>query len=179
MSSFSKKPVAVLEGVTVTMKDDELTVKGAQGTQTVKRLPYINITEEEGGFLIRAKGNHRQAKMNEGTMWSLLRNAIQGVAQGYAKTLEIEGIGFKAAVEGSTLVLNLGFSHPIKMQIPEGINVTVEKKYIKVSGINKEQVGQFAAEVRALKKPEPYKGKGIKYEGEIIRRKAGKKAAAA
>jgi len=98
---------------------------------------------------------------------------------GFTKTLAVEGIGFKAVVEGQTLVLNIGFSHPVKVTIPEGLNVTVEKKYIKVSGISKDGVGRFAAEVRALKKPEPYKGKGIRYEGEIVRIKAGKKAATA
>ena len=179
MSALSKKPVALKEGVTVTIAEDELVVKGAQGVNTVKRLPYVTITEDEGGYLIRAKGHHRQAKMNEGTTWSLLRNAIEGVSVGFTKTLAVEGIGFKAVVEGQTLVLNIGFSHPVKVTIPEGLNVTVEKKYIKVSGISKDGVGRFAAEVRALKKPEPYKGKGIRYEGEIVRIKAGKKAATA
>jgi len=179
MSTFSKKPIVAKEGVNVALDDFEVTVKGPGGEQVVKRLPYIDITQSDEGFLVRAKANHRQAKMNEGTMFSLIRNAIDGVTEGFTKTLEVEGIGFKAAVEGNVLVLNLGFSHPIRKEIPAGVNVTVEKKFIKVSGINKDAVGRFAAEVRSLKKPEPYKGKGIKYQGEIIRRKAGKKAAAA
>ena len=120
-----------------------------------------------------------QAKALWGLFRALIANMVEGVTNGFKKELEIQGVGYKASVEGQDIVLNMGFSHPVKLGIPEGIQVSVEKNIIIVSGINKELVGQFAANIRKVKKPEPYKGKGIRYVGEIVRRKAGKKAAGA
>ncbi|MBI4094321.1 MAG: 50S ribosomal protein L6, partial [Candidatus Liptonbacteria bacterium] len=114
---------------------------------------------------------------NEGTMWALIRNALVGVTKGYMKRLVIEGVGYRAVAEGRKLTLTLGYSHPVYVEPPKGVDITVEKNVVTVSGIDKEKVGQVAAEIRSEREPEPYKGKGIRYEEEVVRRKAGKKAA--
>jgi large subunit ribosomal protein L6 len=131
--------------------------------------------EPEAVWVKAAEGKPIDA--NLGTMWANLRNAIQGVTEGFIKVLEIEGVGYKAVAEGKTLVLSLGYSHPIRFELPEGITAVVDKNTVTISGNDKQMVGQVAAEIRAYRKPEPYKGKGIHYKGEVIRRKVGKKAA--
>lgn len=179
MSKIGSKPVAIPEGVTVDFKDGVFTVKGKLGTLTVPQLEFVNseIKDKEVHFTITS--TKKQARANWGTMGANLKNAIVGVTEGFTKSLEIQGIGFKAAMEGNNLSLNVGFSHPVKYVTPEGIKIVVEKAFVRISGSDKQLVGQVAAEIRKIKKPEPYQGKGIRYVGEQVRRKAGKKVAGA
>jgi large subunit ribosomal protein L6 len=165
--------------LTVTAAGASVGIKGPKGEMAVALLPHVAVKVEADGVRVTGEGTTKQAIANTGTMWSLLKNAIQGTGEGFAKVLEIEGVGYKAALEGKTLVLSLGFSQPVRFDPPEGVAIAVDKNVITVSGMNKEQVGQAAAEIRAFRKPEPYKGKGIHYRGEFIRRKVGKKAATA
>jgi large subunit ribosomal protein L6 len=167
MSKLVKKPVMIPSGVTVTHNGNLLTVKGPKGELKVKLA---------GGVTIKIDGANLW--VSTGTEWSLARNAIEGVTEGFVKVLEIEGVGYRAAVEGKELVLHLGYALPVRVKMLDGVTVLVEKSTMKVSGISKELVGRMAAEIRALKKPEPYKGKGIRYQGEVVRRKVGKKAGA-
>jgi len=164
------------EGVSVSVEGLHINIKGPKGTERLPILPYTEVSVSEGGVMVKTEKTMKQARANWGTMWSLIRNAIQGVAHGFSKILELEGVGYRATLDGKTLVLNLGFVNPVKMIPPEGVAIVVEKNTITVSGTSKELVGRIAAEIRAEKKPEPYKGKGIHYRGEVIRRKAGKKA---
>jgi large subunit ribosomal protein L6 len=168
MSRLFKKPIDIIPGVTVAESHGILTVKGAKGEQKVMLAENTKIKVEGDKLWVEGSG----------TSWSLAKNAIRGVAEGFLKVLEIEGVGYRAAVEGKELVLHLGYAQPVRVKIPEGITVAVEKSAIKVSGVSKDLVGRTAATIRALKKPEPYKGKGIHYQGEVIRRKVGKKAGA-
>lgn len=167
-SRLVKKSIAITKGVTITISNGSLTVKGPKGELRVKLAPGVNT---------RMEGEHLW--VDAGTEWSLVKNAIQGVTEGFTKILEIEGVGYRAVLEGKELVLYLGYAVPVRVKIPEGAMVAIEKNTIKVSGIDKELVGRFTSEIRGLKKPEPYKGKGIHYQGEVIRRKVGKKAATA
>ena len=177
MSRLIKKHIVVPAGATVTETGDLFVVKGPKGELTMKRVPGITVSIEEGKAWVK-EGEGLTNKAMLGTFWSLLTNAITGVTEGFTKNLEIEGVGYRAALEGKELVLFLGYALPVRMPVPEGITVAVEKNLIKVSGIDKDAVGRAAAEIRAEKKPEPYKGKGIHYVGEVIRRKVGKKAGA-
>ena len=183
MSKIGKKPIAIPSGITVEQKDGALHVKGKQGELTIPVLPYclIETQESEGSKFVAVRISHtnRQARANWGTMASLTKNALVGVHDGFKKQLQLEGIGYRANLEGATLVLSLGFSHPIKYTPPAGILLKVEKNIITITGIDKAVVGETAAVIRKFKKPEPYQGKGIRYVGEVVRRKAGKKAAAA
>ncbi|MEK7193725.1 MAG: 50S ribosomal protein L6 [Patescibacteria group bacterium] len=179
MSRLIKKSIIIPQSVTVSSDERILTAVGSKGEKKVPILPYLKVVIEGGQITVTSSENHKQARSNQGTMWALIRNAIQGVAEGFVKILEIHGVGYRAAIEGKTLVLNLGFVNPIRYDSPQGVTVVVEKNLIIVSGVDKEAVGQTAAEIRAFKKPEPYKGKGIRYKGEVVRRKAGKKAATA
>ncbi|MGB7957669.1 MAG: 50S ribosomal protein L6 [Minisyncoccia bacterium] len=176
MSRLIKKPIALPEGVTIAEHDEILTVKGPKGELTVKIVPGVVVSSKDGGVWI-AEGKNLANSAMLGTTWALIRNAIEGVTKGFAKKLEIEGVGYRAAIEGKDIVLFLGYAQPVRVPVPDGIMVAVEKNTaILISGMSKEDVGQIAAKIRALKKPEPYKGKGIHYEGEVIRRKVGKKA---
>lgn len=177
MSKVGKKPIIIPDNVDVKINNGFLEFKGNKGTYNLAILPFIKIEIKDKMILFAPENNSRQARANWGTMRALTNNAIIGVTQGFEKNLEIEGIGYRANMEGNTLVLNIGYSHPVRFTPPEGVKISVEKNIIKVSGIDKFLVGKTAAEIRALKKPEPYKGKGIRYQGEIIRRKAGKKMA--
>lgn len=165
MSRLIKKSIVVPEGVSASVASGAFTVKGPKGELSVPL---------RGGELSVADG---KISAGSGTLWALARNAVAGVTEGFVKNLEIEGVGYRAVLEGKELVLHLGYALPVRMKLPEGISVAVEKNMVKVSGIDKDLVGRAAAEIRAMKKPEPYKGKGIRYQGEVIRRKAGKKAA--
>ena len=176
MSRLAKKPIPINPGITVTKDADFLLFKGPKGEKKVKILPYIDIEIADNSLKVNSSKTVKQARANLGTMWSLIKNALIGVAESFSKVLEIEGIGFRASLEGTTLVLALGFVNPVKFNPPSGISIKVEKNQITISGVDKEVVGQVAAQIRAFKKPEPYKGKGIHYQGEVIRRKAGKKA---
>lgn len=178
MSKIGKKIINIPVGVEVQINANELTAKGPKGELKLNIFPdfQTELTDKELKILPPVKTN-KQTSALWGTLRALINNMIVGVSQGYERKLEIEGIGFKAVVEGENLVLNLGFSHPVKFPIPQGLKITVVKNLITINGIDKNLVGRTAAEIRSLKKPEPYKGKGIHYLGEVIRRKAGKKAA--
>lgn len=178
MSRLGKKPINVPQGVTVSVSDGSVVVKGKNGELTKPVRPLVSIRVDGNQVHLEPVAKTRLARALWGTYSSHIENMIQGVEQLYKKELILEGVGYKVAVAGTKLTLNIGFSHPVVVEIPKGVSVAVEKNVIIVSGANKEEVGQFAANVRALKKPEPYKGKGIRYSGEVIRRKQGKKAAA-
>ncbi len=179
MSKLAKKPIVIPEGVEVKEAAGTLQVKGKQGALELKLPPFIFAELRDKEALLKPSASHKQALANWGTAAALLKNAIQGVAGGFSKSLEIEGVGFRATMEGNSLVLNVGFTHPAKFTPPAGIKIAVEKGTITVSGIDKNLVGLAAAKIRKIKKPEPYKGKGIRYKGEVIRRKEGKKVAGA
>lgn len=179
MSRLAKKPIKFPEGVAVKEDAGVLFFKGPKGELKVPVLPFTKVTIGEGSAEVSTLNNIRQARTNSGTMWSLFKNASAGVSAGFSKVLQIEGIGYRAVLEGKNLMLSLGYVKPVKFEIPEGISIIVEKNIVTISGIDKQLVGETAAKIRALKKPEPYKGKGIRYKDEIIIRKAGKKVAAA
>lgn len=176
MSRLGKNPIAIPSGVEVTFADGVMSVKGPKGTlsQTVKKNVTVEIAD--GTVKLTPADETKESLALWGTYASILTNLIEGVTNGYEKKLEIEGVGYRAEANGNKLKLNVGFSHPVEMEAPEGITVAVEKSEITISGIDKHAVGQFAANVRAVKEPEPYKGKGIRYAGEYIIRKQGKKA---
>lgn len=182
MSRIGKKLIPVPAGVTVVITGQDVAVKGSKGE--LKTTIHRDVVAEvkDGNVFVLPRQQKETSKKAKG-LWGLYRalifNMVEGVQKGFEKKLEIEGVGFKAAVQGDELVMNLGFVNPVKIKKPEGITFAVEKNVITVSGINKEMVGQIAAEIRATKKAEPYKGKGIKYQGEKIRRKEGKKVVAA
>jgi large subunit ribosomal protein L6 len=176
MSRLAKKPIMITKGVTVLATPEGFRVTGPKGELLVLHLPKIDVEEKEGGLTVTAQGTDKQSRANLGTQWSLLRNAVQGVHEGFIKILEIEGIGYRGQMEGKTLVLHLGYAHPVRFDPLEGVKIEVEKNMIRITGYDKDAVGRTASEIRALKKPEPYKGKGIRYQGEVIRIKVGKKA---
>ena len=177
MSRIGKKPIIIPVGTEVKVSGTTLTVKGPAGTISREFKPAILFTVAPGELQVTLQKKDRESSALWGTYASHASNMIAGVATPFQKKLVIEGIGFKAEVKGEELVLNLGFSHQIKVKIPKGLKVVGEKGALNISGVDTELVGQFAAKVRALKKPEPYKGKGIRYDDEVIRRKQGKKTA--
>ena len=174
MSRIGKLPITIPSGVTITVDSELITVKGAKGELTVPHLSDVNVKEEEGKLVVTRKDDERIAKAQHGLQRALRNNAVDGVTKGFEKRLEVKGVGFRVATSNNELDMSLGFSHPVKYKAPEGIQITNDKMIIIVAGIDKQKVGQVAAEIRAIKKPEPYKGKGIMYEGEQILRKAGK-----
>lgn len=155
----------------------KVTVKGPKGELSREFRPEVSVEQKENSVLVSLRVDSKLGRSLWGLTRTLLANMIQGVTQGYEKRLEIEGVGWRAALEGDSLTLSLGFSHPVKMKTPERMTVSVDKNVIIVGGIDKEQVAQFAARIRKMRKPEPYKGKGVRYQGEVVRRKLGKKAA--
>ena len=177
MSKIGKKPIQIPEGVTALNKEGMIVVSGKGGTVSVRLLAALKVSIEGNMITVRPTTEGGEAAANWGTMAALLKNAIHGVSQGFSKALEIEGIGFRAVKEGENLVFNVGYTHPVKYTPRPGVAISVVKNVITVSGVNRETVGQVAAEIRKIRKPEPYKGKGIHYVGEVIRRKAGKKVA--
>ncbi len=176
MSRIGKKPILIPQGVEVKIEGQRVTVKGPKGELSREVRPEIKVVEEESQIIITPQKETKETAAFWGLTRALLANDIKGVTEGFAKKLEIEGVGYRAALEGQDLNLQMGFSHPVKIKAPEGIVFLVEKNVITISGIDKELVGQTAARIRAVKPPEPYKGKGIRYEGEQVRRKLGKKA---
>jgi large subunit ribosomal protein L6 len=178
MSRIGKQIIEIPEKTTVSLLNGVVTVKGPRGelARPVRSNIDITITDKEVSFT--PKDTTKETRSLWGTYASHIENMILGVTQGFEKKLVLEGIGYKVQVTGKDLELIVGFSHPVKMPIPEGLTVSADKGIISISGFDKELVGQFAANVRAVKKPEPYKGKGIRYEDEVIRRKQGKKTAA-
>lgn len=182
MSRIGKNPIPVPSGVTVTVKDGEVSVKGPKGSLALKPHVRMEIIVENGNVIVKRKSDEILDRSLHGLTRTLIANLITGVTQGYSKKLEIQGVGYRAALQGKKLELSLGFSHPVTFPAPEGISFEIDKEkknIITVSGIDKDLVGQVTANLRALRKPEPYKGKGIRYVGEAVRRKAGKAAAAA
>ena len=179
MSRIGKKPVVIPAGVTVELLDDNtLQVKGEKGTLVEKFNSKIGISVEAGQVVVSRESDEKEYRSLHGLTRSLIQNMVDGVTKGYVKELEINGVGYRAALQGKTLVLNVGFSHQIDMIPPEGITVEVPAQTkIIIKGINKQMVGEFAAKVRSKKPPEPYKGKGIKYVDEVVRRKEGKTGA--
>ncbi len=174
MSRIGKLPIQIPSGVTITVADDAITVAGAKGQLVVPHLSDVTVAVEEGNITVTRKDDERIAKAQHGLQRALLNNAVDGVTKGFEKKLEINGVGFRLSGGGQEIEMSLGFSHPVKYKAPEGIQLTTNKMEITVSGIDKQLVGQVAADIRSLKKPEPYKGKGIKYADEVILRKAGK-----
>ena len=175
MSRIGKLPIAIPEGVEVTINGQVVTAKGPLGTEVVEVRPEITVTKEENTIIVTRANDDRRSRSLHGLSRTLVANAVNGVKNGFTKKLEIVGVGYRAAMQGNTLNLALGYSHPVNLDAPEGVKVVVEANTkITVSGANKQAVGDFAALVRSKRPPEVYKGKGIKYEGEYIRRKAGK-----
>jgi large subunit ribosomal protein L6 len=175
MSRLGKIPVVIPSGVEVTHEGGVLTIKGPKATLFRTMKDDVNVKIEDGTITF-SPGDTPKAKALWGTYAAHTRNMVTGVTEGFTKVLEIEGVGYRAAVDGNTLVLNVGFSHQVKLELPEGIDASVEKSVITLTGADRDALGQFAANVRKVKKPEPYKGKGIRYQGEYIIRKQGKKA---
>jgi large subunit ribosomal protein L6 len=174
MSRIGKMPITIPSGVTVTVSEHELTVTGPKGALTQFIIPGISVKQEEGQLVVSQSDDPNNHHGHFGLMRSLIQNMVIGVSQGFSKKLEVTGVGFRVAQQGADLKLNLGFSHDVMYHIPEGVTTALEQNTITISGTNKQQVGQIAAEIRSLKKPEPYKGKGISYVGEHIIRKSGK-----
>ena len=176
MSRIGRMPVAIPAGVTVTIAENNLvTVKGPKGPLERELPVEMNIKEEDGHIVVTRPNDLKKMKSLHGLTRTLINNMIHGVTEGYEKVLEVNGVGYRAAKQGKKLVLSLGYSHPVEMEDPEGIETVLEgQNKITVKGISKEKVGQYAAEIRDKRRPEPYKGKGIKYADEVIRRKVGK-----
>ena len=178
MSRIGKRELVIPQGVTVTIDNNTITVKGPKGELNYTFSNLINVKEVEGKIIVERPNDQKTVKQLHGTTNALINNMIIGVTKGYEKGLEIIGVGYRFNVQGKKLVINAGYSHPVNMEIPEGLTVeSVSNTEITVKGIDKVLVGEFAANIRKVRKPEPYKGKGIRYKDEHVRRKEGKKAA--
>ncbi|MGC5327775.1 50S ribosomal protein L6 [Brevibacillus sp. SYSU BS000544] len=176
MSRVGKKPIAVPAGVTLTLNGSELTVKGPKGTLVKEFHPDIKINISDAEVVVERPTDNKLHRSLHGTTRALVANMVTGVSAGFTRTLELVGVGYRAAKAGNGVTLSLGFSHPVEISPEEGIEIEVPNQTtLIIKGINKERVGQVAAEIRAIRKPEPYKGKGIKYSDEVVRRKEGKK----
>lgn len=176
MSKLGKIPLSIPEGVTINESGGEIVITGTKGELKLKIPANIEIQTKEGKMKAKAKDSTKKASEMLGLFISMLKNNIVGVSKGWTKTLVLVGTGYRARVEGETLILNVGYSHTVNIHTPEGITFSVEENKIKITGPNKELVGQLAANIRSIRPPEPYKGKGIRYEDEQVRRKAGKSA---
>ena len=174
MSRIGKQPIAIPAGVIITVGEQDITVAGPKGSLTVPLQPNVKVAVADNQILVTRNDDEPKTRAWHGLQRALLNNAVQGVTKGFEKKLEINGVGFRLSGGGNSIEMALGFSHPVKYQAPDGVELKTDKMTITVSGIDKQKVGQVAAEIRALKKPEPYKGKGIKYVDEVILRKAGK-----
>lgn len=174
MSRVGRSPIKVPSGVTVTINDAQITVNGTKGSLSQFTMPDIVVKQEGDQIIVSRSNDQPQTRSKHGLMRALIQNMVTGVTSGFEKQLEINGVGFRVALAGSDLKMNLGFSHEVVYSIPTGVTPKVDQNVITLSGISRQQVGQVAAEIRELKKPEPYKGKGIKYVGERIIRKSGK-----
>lgn len=174
MSRIGKLPIDIPSGVTITVDASNITVAGSKGTLTQFTMPGITVSQEGSQLLVARADDEAPSRAKHGLMRALINNMVVGVTQGFSKKLELNGVGYRVAAQGAGLKFNIGFSHEVNFTPPTGVIASVEQNIITVTGISKQQVGQTAAEIRALKKPEPYKGKGIKYVGERIIRKSGK-----
>ncbi len=186
---MGRKPIPLPEGVEVKIEGNRITVKGPLGELSRELRPEVEVVKEDGQLIVRRTGETRVHKAMHGLFRSLIANMVEGVSKGFVKELEMRGVGYRADLKGRTLILEVGYSHPVNIEVPEGMEVEVEKftptaenEYlaakIRIKGIDKEALGNFAARIRAVRKPEPYKGKGIRYAGEEVRRKPGKGAKA-
>ena len=179
MSRVGKQPIPIPDGVKVSLEDYVFVAEGPKGKVSQEIAPRVDVDIADGEVRVTRRGNGGPDRAMHGLMRALLANAVQGVSEGFSKILEINGVGYRDEVQGQNLNLALGYSHPVVYPIPSGIDIQVDKaNRVTVSGADRQQVGQVAAEIRGLRKPEPYKGKGIKYADEIIRRKVGKAGAA-
>ena len=174
MSRVGRSPIQIPTGVAVTITDDTVTVAGSKGTLEQFTMPDINVSQIESTIIVSRTNDDPKVRGKHGLMRALLQNMVTGVTEGFSKKLEINGVGYRVAAQGTDLKFNLGFSHDVIYKMPVGVNAAIEQNTITITGISRQQVGQVAAEIRALKKPEPYKGKGIKYADERIIRKSGK-----
>ena len=174
MSRIGRQPIAIPQGVDINCAKAEVVVSGPKGKLRQSCLSHVSCALKDDQCLVTRRDDSRQGRSQHGLMRSLIANMVTGVTQGFEKRLEVRGIGYKARIEQDTLVLNIGFSHEVHWSIPQDLEVSVKDRVISVSGISKQSVGQAAAAIRLLKKPEPYKGKGIRYQGEVVRRKSGK-----
>lgn len=174
MSRIGKLPIKIPSGVTITIDPDTITVNGSKGSLSQFTMPGITVKQEGDEVLVSRENDEPTNRSLHGLMRTLVSNMVVGVTEGFKKELELQGVGYRVALAGQQLKLNLGFSHDVMFSIPQGITIAVEQNNMTVSGISKQQVGQVAAEIRSLKKPEPYKGKGIRYVGEHVIRKSGK-----
>jgi len=176
MSRTGKKPIAPVSGVTVSIKDRQVNVKGPKGEQSLTLMDIVNAKQTEAGIVIEPANDTQEARAAWGTTRALIANMVAGVDKGFEKKLQIQGVGYRAAMQGKDLKLSLGFSHEVVYETPKGITIaTPTQTEVTISGADKQQVGQVAANIRAYRKPEPYKGKGVRYVGEYIARKEGKK----
>lgn len=178
MSRIGILPVKIPSGVTVQLDDSAIVIRGTKGEQSVSLPDSLKVTQTDDTVVVERRNEERETRGQHGLIRTLIQNAVTGVSEGFSKQLEVNGVGFKVQVSGNKIVLNLGYSHPHEITLPEGVSAAVEGKIITVSGADKQLIGQVAANVRALRKPEPYKGKGVKYVNERIIRKAGKAAGA-
>ena len=179
MSRIGKKPIQIPSGTTVQIEGKSVRVKGPKGELAMALHPRVSVSQEGAVCLVNVRNpDIKLDRSMWGTTARLLENLVRGVTQGFVKRLEINGVGYRAAMEGSSLNLSLGFSHPVKFPLPQGVSATVEKNVIVIQGIDKQVIGEVAAQIRKLRPPEPYQGKGIRYEGEVVRRKAGKQVKA-
>ena len=177
MSRIGNRVIAIPENVTVSVNDNVVTVKGSKGEHSLELNKLINVEIKDNTVVVTRKNETIPAKQMHGTTNANIRNMILGVSEGFSKSLEIIGVGYRFNLKGNILVINAGYSHPVELEFPEGLSLEAKgNNQITVSGISKEKVGEFAANIRKVRKPEPYKGKGIRYVGEYIRRKEGKKA---
>ncbi len=174
MSRVGKKPIQIPQDIKVKIDGDTIQVESKKGKLSYKFLPQVEVKQEGNEIIVIRKSEDRFSRAIHGTTRSLIANMIEGLSKGFEKKLEIVGTGYRAQMQGNKLVLNLGYSHPIEYVPPKDISISVERNIITVSGYDKQKVGQVAAEIRAFRKPEPYKGKGIKYVDEVVRRKVGK-----
>ena len=177
MSRIGRLPIPVPAGVSVEVRDGQIKVKGAKGALTQTLVEHVSVKLEDGHAIVERASDEKQARANHGLMRALLANMVRGVTQGFERALQIEGTGYRAELKGKELVLTLGYSHPVNYTVPQGIDIVVEKQTrIVVKGIDRQQVGQVAANLRAFREPDAYKGKGVRYEGETLRLKEGKSA---
>lgn len=179
MSRVGKLPVKVPDKVKVALQGNLFSASGPLGNQEVPVDPLLEVQVVEGSILVKRREETAEARCRQGLIRNLIRNAVEGVSQGYKKELDITGVGFRAEVKGTLLQLALGFSHPVEFPIPNGIKIAVDKQtHLTITGVSKQCVGETAAQIRRLRKPEPYKGKGIRYSEEVIKKKVGKAAVA-
>lgn len=176
MSRVGKKPIEIPDGVEVNLKGNKLTVEGKRGELSVEIPDVISVEEKDGKVLVSQKRRTKRSAALWGLTRSLIQNSVSGVSEGFKKELEIQGIGYRASLSGDKLQLEVGYSHPVEMDIPKDIEIEVKKNAVTIIGKDKQRVGEFAANIRKVRPPEPYKGKGIRYLGEEVRRKEGKKA---